>query len=115
MATQATLEALFGGKAAARVLLYLENYGEGYARGIARTFDAPINEIQKQLAKFEQAGILVSRKIGTSRMYTFNPRDKALTGLRQLLRETLERGLPESDIKRYYRQRTRPRRSDKPI
>ena len=115
MATQATLEALFGGKAAARVLLFLENYGEGYARGIARTFDMPINEVQKQLWKFEQSGILVSRKIGTSRVYTWNPRDKALDGLRQLLRETLDWGIPESDIKRFYRERTRPRRGGKPI
>ena len=29
MATQITLEALFGGKAAARLLLVIENYGKG--------------------------------------------------------------------------------------
>jgi len=113
MATQATLETLFGGKAAARVLLYIENYSEGYARGIARAFEMPPSEIQKQLAKFEDNGILVSRKIGTSRMYSWNPRDKALTGLRQLLRDTLDKGMPESELSKYYRQRQRPRRKGK--
>lgn len=113
MATQATLETLFGGKAATRVLLYIENYSEGYARGIARTFEMPPSEIQKQLAKFEDNGILVSRKIGTSRMYSWNPRDKALTGLRQLLRDTLDKGMPESELSKYYRQRQRPRRKGK--
>ena len=113
MATQATLETLFGGKAAARVLLYIENYGEGYARGIARTFEMPPSEIQKQLAKFEDNEILVSRKIGTSRVYSWNPRDKELAGLRQLLKDTLDKGMPESELSRFYRQRRRPRRTGK--
>ena len=115
MATQATLETLFGGKAAARVLLFIENYGEGYAAWISRTFDMPLSEVQKQLAKFEQAGVLVSRMIGTSRMFTWNPRDPALNGLRELLRETLAKGIPEGTLKEFYRQRQRPRRRDKRI
>ena len=113
MATQATLEALFGGKAAARVLLFIENYGEGYAARISRTFDMPLSEVQKQLKKFENAGILVSRMIGPSRIYTWNPRDPALAGLRELLRQTLEKGIPEKMLKEFYRQRQRPRRQGK--
>ena len=81
MATQATLETLFGGKAAARVLLFIENYGDGYASRIAKTYDMPLSEVQKQLTKFEQAGILISRMIGTSRVCTWNPRDPALIEL----------------------------------
>ncbi len=115
MATQATLEALFGGKAAAKVLLFVENYGEGYASSIARTFEVPLSEIQKQLKKFEDAGILVSRKVGTSRMYTWNPRDPALDGLRQILRSTLDYGIPKERLTKYFRQRRRPRRTGKPL
>ncbi|MGI9290572.1 MAG: winged helix-turn-helix domain-containing protein [Gammaproteobacteria bacterium] len=113
MATQATLETLFGGKAAAKVLLFIENYGEGYASGIAKTFGMPVSEVQKQLNKFEQAGILVSRMVGTSRIYTWNPRDLALVELQGLLRQTLEQGIPEKTLQAYYRQRQRPRRQDK--
>jgi hypothetical protein len=115
MANQATLESLFGGKAATRVLLFIENYGEGYARGIARTFEMPVSEIQKQLAKLEIAGVLVSRKVGNARMYTWNPRDPSLDGLRMFLRSTLDRGIPETDLKQYFRQRQRPRRAGKPL
>ncbi|MDX1480546.1 MAG: winged helix-turn-helix domain-containing protein [Woeseiaceae bacterium] len=115
MATQATLEVLFGGKAAAKVLLFIENYGDGYASRIARTFDMPVSEVQKQLRKFEQAGILVSRMVGNSRIYTWNPRDPALEGLRELLRQTLEAGIPETTLRMYYRQRQRPRRRGKPL
>jgi DNA-binding transcriptional ArsR family regulator len=113
MATQTTLETLFGGKAAAKVLLFIENYDEGYAARISRTFDMPLSEVQKQLSKFEQAGILVSRMIGTSRIYTWNPRDPALDGLKDLLRQTLEKGIPEKTLKEFYRQRQRPRRKGK--
>jgi DNA-binding transcriptional ArsR family regulator len=115
MSTQATLEALFGGQAAAKVLLFIENYEEGYASSIARTFEMPVSEVQKQLKKFEEAGILVSRMVGTSRMYTWNPRDPALDGLRRLLKSTLDYGIPDARLKNYFRQRRRPRRKGKPL
>jgi hypothetical protein len=89
MATQATLETLFGGQAAAKVLLFIENYGEGYANWIAKTFEMPVSEIQKQLP--------------------------ALDGLRQMLRSTLEYGIPKDRLQKYYRQRRRPRRKGKPL
>ena len=113
MATENTLQVLFGGKAPTRVLLFLENYSEGYARQISKIFDMPVSEVQKQLNKFEESSILVSRMVGTSRMYSWNPRDPALSGLRTLLRETLDSGIPEETLKRYYRVRQRPRRRGK--
>lgn len=115
MATQATLEALFGGQAAAKVLLFIENYGDGYASWIAKTFEMPVSEVQKQLRKFEESGVLVSRTVGTSRMYTWNPRDPALQGLRQMLQNTLEYGIPDDRLRKYFRQRRRPRRKGKPL
>lgn len=75
----------------------------------------PLSEVQKQLAKFEDVGILVSRMLGTSRMYTWNPRDPALDGLRQLLQNTLNYGIPKERLIKYFRQRRRPRRKGKPL
>lgn len=115
MATQATLESLFGGRAATKVLLFIANYSEGYASGIAKTFEMPLSEVQKQLTKFEEAGILVSRMDGICRMYTWNPRDPALDGLRQLLQSTLEYSISRETIDKYFRQRRRPRRKGKPL
>ena len=115
VATLGTLQALFGGNAATKVLLFIENYAEGYASQIAKTFEMPLSEVQKQLTKFEEAGILVSRIVGTSRMYTWNPRDPALEGLRQLLRSTLEYGVSKETTIKYFRQRRRPRRKGKPL
>lgn len=113
MATEMTLQTLLGGRAAARVLLFLENYGEGYASQIARTFAISLSEVRKQLSKFEEAGILVSRKLGTSRIYTWNPRDPALRYLRELLKSTLDDGIPEATLSQYFRERRRPRRKGK--
>jgi len=54
------LEGLLGGRNAARVLLFLENYADGYATEIARTYGVALRPIQSQLDRFERAGFLVS-------------------------------------------------------
>ena len=86
----------------------------GYEEDKAGAWDRRATVLHR-LAKFERAGILVSRMMGTSRIYTWNPRDPALSGLRELLRQTLEDGIPEKTLQSYFRQRQRPRRKGKPI
>ena len=113
MASLQSLESLFGGKTAARVLLYIENYGEGYSRGISSTFELSASQVQKQLRKLEDAGILVGTNAGKTRMYRWNDRDPSLKHLRLLLKETLEYGISKQDTAQYFRQRSRPRKSGK--
>lgn len=107
------LEAVLGSVAAERTLLYLQNYGEGYALAIAETFGMSASQIGKQLSKFENGGFLVSRPVGKARVYTWNERNPLVEELRKLLQTTLE-VLPDSQTQRYYRQRRRPRRKAKP-
>lgn len=109
--SEAPLNALFGSKAAYQVLMYLENYGRGYAAEIARTFGMSLNQTQNQLRKFEETGLLVSRMEGTARVYYFHQNPVA-DGLRRFLRSVLD-GLPDSTIQRFYRERKRPRRYGK--
>lgn len=101
------LEGLFGGRNASRVLLFLENYGDGYATEIARTYDVALRPVQAQLDRFERAGFLVSRLRGRTRIFTWNPWGPFVPKLRQLLAVALDVVTPE-DRKRYYRQRRRP-------
>ena len=108
------LETLFGGATAAKALLYLQNYEEGYANGISKTFDLPLSMVQRQLGKFERGNLLVSRTVGNTRMFTWNPRNPTVTPLRDLLADSLKY-LPKAEITRFYRQRRRPRRSNKPL
>jgi hypothetical protein len=108
------LEGLFGNATAEKVLLYLEQYGEGYALGIARNFDdLPVNMVQRQLERFEAAGVLVSRLQGRTRVFSWSPRFAFEAELRALLQKAL-RLLPVEERRRYFTSRRRPRRTGKP-
>ena len=107
------LEMLFGGATAEKVLLYLASYGEGYAKEIADRFSIPFSMVQKQLIKFEAAGLLSSHLRGRTRVYTWNPRFPLKAEALALLERALE-FLPEKEHRRYFRGRRRPRRGGKP-
>lgn len=108
------IDALFGGKTAEKVLLYIQNYGEGYALAIARKFSTSLSAIQKQLQKFESAGILVSQMKGKTRLYMWNPRYAFKNELQSLLTKALSL-VPKDETKLYFRNRQRPRRFGKPL
>lgn len=107
------LEAVFGSLTAERVLLFLHRYGEAYGRQIASAFDVPVSEIQKQLRKFENGGLLVSRMVGRTRAYSWNRRSIFVAPLRQLLQAAIE-NLPPEQRSPYADGRRRPRRAGKP-
>jgi predicted transcriptional regulator len=109
--SEAPLVGLFGSKAAYQVLMYMENYNQGYASQISKTFGMSLSQTQKQLQKFEQLGLLVSRKEGSARVYYFK-RSPIVDALRKFLSSMFD-SLPESTISEYYRQRRRPRRQGK--
>lgn len=108
------LKAIVGSLTAEKVLLYLQNYEQAYGREIADTFGIAQSQVQKQLIKLEAGGVLVSRLIGRTRLYQWNPRNPLVPALRGLLGLALE-SLPTAEQQRYYRRRTRPRRSGKAL
>jgi hypothetical protein len=101
------LAGLFGSESAYQVLMYLE----GYASQIAKTYGTSLNQIQNQLYKFEELGLLVSRKEGTARVFYFK-QSPVTDALRVFLRSMLEH-LPNDTVQKYYRDRRRPRRHGK--
>jgi DNA-binding MarR family transcriptional regulator len=105
------LMGLFGSESAYQVLMFLQNYEKGYASEIAKTYGTSLNQIQNQLKKFEELGILISRKEANARIFYFK-RTPVSDSLRQFLKDMLQL-LPESTLKKYYRQRRRPRRAGK--
>ena len=108
------LETLFGGSTATKVLLYLQNYEEGYASGISKTFGIPQSMVQKQLKKFEGGDVLTSRSIGNVRVFTWNSRNPTVAPLRALLADSFNY-VAQDDIVRFYRERRRPRRANEPL
>jgi DNA-binding MarR family transcriptional regulator len=107
------LEMLFGGATAEKVLLYLASYGEAYAKEIADRFSIPFSMVQKQLIKFEAAGLLSSQSKGRTRVYGWNPRFPLRREALALFERALE-FLPEDERQQYFRGRRRPRRPGKP-
>jgi len=106
------IESLLGNSTAEKVLLFVVNYGQGHASGIARTFGLPKSQVRKQLLRFENGGILVAQDIGNQRLFTLNPRCLYRKELLALAQRVLDL-LPETEINRYYRERRRPRRTSK--
>jgi hypothetical protein len=108
------LEGIFGNASAEKILLYMEQYGEGYATEIARSFDnLTLHMAQRQLERFERAGALVSSLQGRTRLYSWNARYPFNKELRAFLAKALA-ALPATERKRYFSQRRRPRRAGKP-
>jgi hypothetical protein len=96
------------------VLVFILAREEGYAREIARFFDTDPDSIQKQLVKFESAGILVARSAGRTRLYSFDPRYPFLKELKALLEKVVSfYGAEERE--RLLMNRRRPRRPGKPL
>jgi len=106
------LEAIFGNRTAAWVLLFLQCYGEGHALRIAKTFGFGLNMTQRQLKRLEEAGVLMSRLVGNIRLFAFNDRNPTVRNLRRLLEEELKL-LPDEQVQQYFRQRRRPRKAGK--
>ena len=83
------IEVLLGSKNAERVLIFIFVREEGYAREISNFYESDLKSIQMQLDKFEKGGVLVSRSVGKTRPYQFNPRYPFLGELKALLEKTL--------------------------
>jgi len=108
------LEGLFGNSIVEKILFMLYVYGEGYGLGMARSFGEPVNRFQQQLKRLENGGIIVSRLVGKTRVYSFNPRYPFLKELKALIEKAFE-FVPDAEKDAFYRKRTRPRRAGKPL
>ena len=108
------LARLLGSVNKERALVYLAARGRGYARQIARFFNAPLSPVQNALDKLESAGVLISQAVGRTREYEFNSRYPARAELTALLNRAL--GLyPPALRDQLLLTRSRPRRKLKPM
>ena len=108
------IEVLLGSKNAERVLMYIFSREEGYAREIASFYGTDLKPIQMQLDKFEKSGILVSRAVGRTRPFVFNPRYPFLTELKALLEKALS-FYPPGEQDELKMNRRRPRAKGKAL
>ena len=108
------LEPIVGSKSSEQVFIFLIARNEGYATEIAKFFSADLYAIQKQLERLENSEVLVSKKIGRTRVYQFNPRYPFLKELKGLLERVLS-FYPDDIQENLVMNRRRPRKKDKPL
>ncbi len=107
------LEGLFGNRNVERVLFYLLRNGQAYPRAMSLALGSPLSPIQKQLARLEAGGVIVSRLFGRTRVYEINPRYPFRKELEAFLEKAFA-ALPEAEVRTHYSPRNRPRRQGKP-
>ncbi len=108
------LASLLGSISGERILLYLFARGEGYAREIARFYNTDLTPIQRSLEKYETNGLLSSRLVGKTRLYSFNPRYAFKPEIENLLKKALT-FCPPGEREALMMNRRRPRRAGKPL
>ena len=108
------IEAIVGSEGAERVLLFLAARGSGYQREIAYNWSMDVSTVQNHLLRMERDGLLVSRTVGRTRVFEFNPRYAFKDEVKALLDKALTR-LPPNVQEQLTLQRKRPRRTGKPL
>lgn len=113
-AVSTNLQELFGSKAAEAVLLALFHQGEAYGRAIARDFDLPVLTVQRQLDRFERAGALVCKQQGRTLVYSWNPKSRTASRLKDLVAVAYDSLGPKLK-QELFAVRRQPRAKDKPV
>jgi hypothetical protein len=108
------LEGIFGNRTAERVLLHVLHYGEIHASAVAKDYQMALNPIKGQLDRFEKAGVLASKTLGRTRVYSFNLKSPLTLPVKNLI-QLLYDSIPLKERERIFGARRRPRRKGKPV
>jgi len=108
------LEPILNSESKEKALIFLVARDQGYATEIARFFDTDLFGIQTQLDKLDVGGVLVSSKVGRTRVYEFNRRYALVDELKALLEKALS-FYPDDIREGLLMNRRRPRTRGKPL
>jgi plasmid stabilization system protein ParE len=111
---ESSLSILFGSRAAEAVLLHLLHYGETYGRAAAADMEASLESVQRQLDKFERAGVLVSKLAGRTRLYSWNEKSPIAARVRDLVKVVYD-AIPLRRRAQIFQVRRRPRAKGKAL
>ncbi len=108
------LDKILGSDTAMKIMLHLTHYGEIYPTAVAKDYELSLSGVQKQFQRFEEAGILVSKLVGKSRVYLFNKKSPTVKPFMDLVKVYYD-GLSLEDKEMLFGTRRRPRRPGKPV
>jgi DNA-binding transcriptional ArsR family regulator len=111
---ESMLDKILGSSVAQKAFLYLHHHGEGHASAIARTFKVSLSTVQSQLTRFEDAGVIISKVVGRTRLYTFNSKSKVAKLVEEIVKTYYDK-IPVAEKSKIFSTRTRPRRAGKPV
>jgi DNA-binding transcriptional ArsR family regulator len=104
---------IFGNPTRTSVLIALAWLEESYPRELARLLGSSLSSVQLAVRGLEREGVIATRRLGTERRVTLNPRFYAHTVLKDLLFKLSEGQPALMDALRGSRRR--PRRQGKPL
>jgi len=84
------LEYFAWGKVTERILFFMNYHGETFSTEIAHKFEFHLYGVQKQFNRFEKAGMVRSRYVGRTRVFSWNPDWPMLRELRAFLSRAFE-------------------------
>lgn len=108
------LDKILGSATAMKIMLHLIHYKEIYPTAVAKDYQISLSAVQKQFQRFEEAGILVSKLVGKSRVYFFDRKSPVVKPFIELIKVYYD-GLSLEDKEQLFGTRRRPRRAGKPV
>lgn len=108
------LDKLFGNETLALIFLNLFHYGEVYSGLVEKNTGTGSRAVLNQLNKMEEAGFLVSREVGRTRLYQFNPKSPFVKPLKEIINITYS-NLSIKMKEKMFKERMRPRAKGKEI
>jgi hypothetical protein len=96
------------------VLSHIDHYGESFGRAISSDFKIALFPIQRQLDKFEKAGVLVCKKQGRTLVFTWNVKSRFAKRVKDVV-EVVYEGMSLEEREICFPTRRRPRAKDKPV
>lgn len=105
---------ILGSETAMKIMLHLMHYGEIHPSAVAKDYQLSVSAVQKQFQRFEDAGILVSKLVGKTRIYFFNKKFPPVKPFTDLIKIYYD-GLSLEDKEQIFAARRRPRRPGKPV
>jgi DNA-binding IclR family transcriptional regulator len=103
---------LFGSKPRSEILIAVALLGDTFPRELSRTLGLPLITVQRILNALERQGVLASRLIGNTRLFSLNERMYGASELKTFLRKY---ALSTNIEQRLATLRRRPRRAGKEL
>jgi DNA-binding transcriptional ArsR family regulator len=109
------LDKILGSKTAQKMFLHLYHHGESYPSAVAKDFKMSLGQVQRQFDRFEEAGLIISRLLGRTRVYQFNKKHGAVVKPFMELIKVFYESIPLKEKEKLFSTRRRPRRRGKPV